>query len=129
MNRTMLTQVRSGVTAKIGLDPTAVTISRLPLTDGGFDTCIEDPTGTAVPYKCTVRISHDSKGPADYQSSPNGFSTNLFRYVLADYTSDLHEGDRIAWQSKVFMVGPIDPLTFMGEVIGYQASLKEAVTV
>ena len=127
MDRGQLAQARSGVSAKIRLDPTIIVISRLPMLSDGFGGLVQDPTGTPIEYRYTVRISHDSKGPADLTSSPNGFSTNLFRYVLADHKTDLKEGDRIAWQSKVFMVGPVDPLTYMSKVIGYQAPLKEAV--
>ena len=127
MNRGQLAQARAGVSAKIKLDPTSIIVSRLPMLSDGFGGLVQDPTGTPIEYRYTVRISHDSKGPADLSSAPSGFSTNLFRYVLADHKTDLHEGDRIAWQSKTFMVGPVDPLTYLSEVIGYQAPLKEAV--
>jgi len=127
MDRGQLAQARSGVSAKIKLDPITIVISRPPMLSDGFGGLVQDPTGTPIEYRYTVRISHDSKGPADISSAPSGFSTNLFRYVLADHKTDLHEGDRIAWQSKTFMVGPVDPLTYLSEVIGYQAPLKEAV--
>jgi len=127
MDRGQLAQARAGVSAKIKLDPTSIIISRLPMISDGFGGLVQDPTGTPIEYRYTVRISHDSKGPADLSSAPSGFSTNLFRYVLADHTTDLQEGDRIAWQSKIFAVGPVDPLTYMSKVIGYQAPLKEAV--
>lgn len=123
----VLSQARAGVTAKIKIDPITVVIPRPPMIDDGFGNMVEDPYGTPVNYRVTVRVSHDRKGPANLESSPTGFSTNLFRYILANYKADIREGDKITYQNKSYMIGPVDPLTFMGGVIGYQAPLKEAV--
>lgn len=127
MSRGMVSQARLSILAQIKLDKSEITIMRKPIINDGFGNMIEDPYGDSMPYVYNVRLSHDKKGPSSLESSPAGFTSNLYRFIIMDYKGGINEGETFSWRDKKYAVGVVDPLTMSGKIIGYQAPLKEAV--
>jgi hypothetical protein len=53
-------------------------------------------------------------------------STNLQRFILADYQADIKHVDVFEAIGRSWKIGPVDPLKKFGGVIGYQAPLTDA---
>jgi len=123
-----LQQARDGIIAQIAVNRSTVTLKRNELVSDGFGGYVDDPTGSSCEtHKIKCRIPHESKGPMETQSSPAGFTSKLARYIMVDYKTMILEGDTFDWKGKQFEIGPVDPLYYNDEVIGYQAPLKEAI--
>ena len=119
----MTSQAREGIRAQIAINRSVVKIARARLADDGKT---EDPTRPYIFHKIACRISHESRGPTPMQSSPSGFTINLSRYILVEHSIDIRMGDIFDWNGQGYEIGPVDPLYFGGEIIGYQAPLKES---
>ncbi len=127
MDRGMLMQARDGVSAQIAVDKSHIVIMRGQMVPDGSGGYVVDPYSDPVPHGYDVRLSHDAKGPASLEQGPAGFTTNLYRFMTMDWRGGIEQNETFEWMDKRYMVGPVDPLTFMGAVIGYQAPLAEAV--
>ncbi len=73
-----------------------------------------------------ARISHESRSVPQSGTAPVGLSTNLGRFIIADHRADLAKGDRFSWCGRGWEIGDVDPIIGAGQVIGYQATLKES---
>ena len=122
----MIAQAREGIRSQIALNKSAVVVARARMTDDGFGNLVEDPLNPIERHRITCRISHEQSGPTLLASSPAGFTSNLSRYILVSYTTDIKEGDIFVWHSKGYEIGPVDPLYYNDAIIGYQAPLKES---
>ena len=122
-----LRQRRAAIQHKIRENPTVITRLMYPMPDDGFGGQIPDPFGTPTEEMLTVRLSHETglsvpkAGPV-----PAGESTNLQRFILADYQTVITEGELFEAIGKSWRVGAVDPLYASGGIIGYQAPLVEA---
>ena len=127
-NQTFLKQARDGVKRLIMESPHKIVIQRMALIDdrSGDGTLVPDPTGTPDLFKMTVRISHEQRQAPDFKSVEAGFSTNLSRFIMVDYKTDIYEGDWFEWNDRGWRIGPVDPLMVFGGCKGYQAPLREA---
>lgn len=119
---------REAIKRKIKNNMTAITISRLSLVDDGMGGMIEGPFGTPVTAPMRVRISHESSAGSVPKKGqvPAGFSTNLSRFILTDYLSEIFEGETFSAIGKEWVIGSVDPLYASGGIVGYQAPLQEA---
>ncbi len=122
----MIDQAREGIRAQIAVNRSVIKIARARQTDDGFEGKTEDPSRPYVFHKISCRISHESRGPTPMQSSPSGFTINLSRYILVAHSVDIRMGDIFDWHGQGYEIGPVDPLYFGGQIIGYQAPLKES---
>jgi hypothetical protein len=124
-----LKQARASIRAKIRENPSSIIILRTPMVDNGFGGEIPDPFGDPIEYVYKVRLSHERKTVAEAETTPAGFSTNLSRFILADYKAVLIDGDIFDAIGKSWQIGKVDPLYAFGGIIGYQAPLREAAAV
>lgn len=122
----LLKQSRDGVKKVINESPENILIVRQPMTDDGFGGQVPDPFGTATEHNYKVRISHERGNPSILTDTSAGMSTNLQRFILADYQTDIKHGDVFEAIGRSWKIGPVDPLKKFGGVIGYQASLTDA---
>ena len=129
-NPQMLKQARDSIKRMIADSPENITIMRKPMIDDGFSGMVIDPSGTPKPFKMTVRLSHEKKFSGNYNTAPVGLSTNLARYITADYETDIYDGDTFDTSfGKEYKIGAVDPLIKYDGIIGYQAPLIEAVRI
>jgi hypothetical protein len=122
----VISQARQGIKAQIKANQSDLLMVRMGLVDDGFGGLMPDPMGVPVVYKAKVRISHESKSVSNLEPKPVGLGTNLARFILADYKTLIHEGDRFTYQGTGWEVGVVDPLSYGSEIVGYQAPIKEA---
>jgi hypothetical protein len=123
----LLKQARDGVKKVINESPENILIVRQPMTPDGFGGQVPDPFGTATEHNYKVRISHERGNPSILTDTSAGMSTNLQRFILADYQADIKHGDVFEAIERSWKIGPVDPLKKFGGVIGYQAPLTDAV--
>ena len=126
-NRMALKQVRKGIIEDINRSPEVIITFRRPFVDNGFGQLVPDPTASQVaqdPIKC--RISHERKNIDLNGPGPAGFSTNLERYILTDYKTQIFEADTFEAIGREFKIGVVDVLKQFGGVVGYQALLIDA---
>ena len=122
-----MSQARDGIRAQISQNPARVTIYRVKMIDNGFGGLMPDPLATPEQAKVTVRIAHEALIQVPkLESSPIGLSTNLGRFILADYKTEIQEGDRLNYIGYGWEIGVVDPLVYGEKIIGYQAPLKMA---
>lgn len=122
-----MSQARKGIIAQIKLNPARVKFHRLKMVDNGFGGLIPDPLGEADTFDATVRVAHEALVTVpELKDSPIGRSTNLGRFILADYRTEIHEGDRFNYIGYGWEIGFVDPLVYGEQIIGYQAPLKMA---
>ena len=95
--------------------------------DGSGDgTLVPDYKGIPTPIKMTVRLSHERRQAPDFSPVQAGFSTNLSRFIMTDYKTEIYRGDYFEAIDRGWRIGPVDTLEKFGGVIGYQAPLIEA---
>ncbi len=129
-NPQMLNQARDSIKKMIADSPENIIIMRKPMVSDGYEGLVIDPSGIPVPHKMIVRLSHEKKFPGNYNTAPAGLSTNLARYITADYETNIYDGDTFDTSfGKEYKIGAVDPLKKFNGVIGYQAPLIEAVTM
>ena len=123
-------QLRKASKQKIRINPVVIIIQRQQLTDDGFGGQIEDPLGTTDTLDpITVRLSHEKSGPEKMKETSAGLSTNLQRFLFADYQADIQQGDIFEAEGRRWKIGPVDPMTQYGKTIEYQATITDAATV
>lgn len=125
-----LKQARDGILASINDNPTTIIIYTSPTTTDPQGNTVPDPFATKVESgTARVRLSHERKGPDPASETEAGFSTNLGRYILSDYQTPLEAGQVFPdTLGKSWQIMSVDPLQFKGDIIGYQAPLKEATS-
>lgn len=97
-----------------------------PLISDEFGGTMPNTAGVAVNSKMTVRISHQRNQVPANELKNTGLSTNLSRFILADYKTVITEGFEIsAYAGKKYKIGAVDTLIKYGGTIGYQAPLIE----
>ena len=129
-NPQMLNQARDSIKKMIAASPENIIIMRKPMVSDGVEGMVIDPFGIQVPYKMIVLLSHEKKLPENYNTAPVGLSTNLARYITADYETNIYDGDTFDTSfGKEYKIGAVDPLIKFNGVIGYQAPLIEAITM
>jgi hypothetical protein len=122
----LLKQARNGVKKVINESPENILIVRQPMTDDGFGNQVPDPFGTPTEHNYKVRISHERGNPSILTDTSAGMSTNLQRFIMADYQADIEYGDVFEAIGRSWKIGPVDPLKKFGGIIGYQAPLTDA---
>jgi len=127
-NKDFLKQARDGVKRLIKESPTKITINRQALVDDGSGdgTLVPDPFGTPEAVSMTVRLSHERRQAPDFEPVQAGFSTNLARFIMTDYKTEIYRGDYFEAIDRGWRIGPVDTLIKFGGVVGYQAPLIEA---
>jgi hypothetical protein len=121
-----LKQARNGVKKVINESPENILIIRQPMTNDGFGNQVPDPFGTPTEHNYKVRISHERGNPSILTDTSAGMSTNLQRFIMADYQADIEYGDVFEAIGRSWKIGPVDPLKKFGGIIGYQAPLTDA---
>ncbi len=121
-----MSQARDAIRAQIDRNPARVTIQRQQLVDDGYGGQIPDPLGVPDTFPVKVRVAHEASSVPELSGAPTGMSTNLSRFILADYRTEIKEGDRFNYLGYGWEVGFVDPLQYEGKIIGYQAPLKMA---
>ena len=119
----IIKQARAGIKALIKANRTEITKYRYPEVDNGFGKMVPDNTAVAVETKIKCRISHEAQGSFNLNQAPVGLSTNLGRYILVEHNVDIQELDFFTADGIDWRIGPVDPLSCQGAVIGYQAKL------
>jgi hypothetical protein len=119
----LVRQKRKAIIAQINLNKKVVDIETPP--PMVYNSIGEEVKDTSKPWtintiKC--RIAYEQKSVDGQAEVASGFSTNLSRFILTDYKTPLQKGQRF----ENYEVGVVYPMTFMGEIIGYQAPLKES---
>ena len=120
----MTSQARQGIVAQINANPEQAQIHTFNMVDDGFGG--ELPMGDPMKYTAKVRISHESKSVPQLEPKPVGLGTKSCAFILADYKTLIHEGDRFNYQGTGWEVGVVDTLSYGSEIVGYQAPIKEA---
>ncbi len=125
--RELLRQKRRSVMAHINLNPTVTVVYRYPQHDNGFGKQVADYSETPTERVVKVRFAHPNseRGPFVPETTAAGIRPETGRYILAEYDTDIVEGDRI----DDFRIGPIDTLIAYGATVGKQAPLTDAETV
>ena len=120
----MIRQARKGIQKSISLNESKVIIeSPSKMIDNGYGILVPDLTSTKTYRKISCRISYEKKMVDGVQSVENvGYSTNLSRFILTDYKTPIYKGERF----DNYEIMQVYPLYFMGDIIGYQAPLKES---
>lgn len=119
----MIKQARRGIQESIKINKSVITLQTPPpLVYNSIGELVKDTTKQWTSKTVTCRISYESKIIDSQINAPTGASTNLSRFILTDYRTPLIKGQRF----DNYEVGVVYPLYFMGQIIGYQAPLKES---
>lgn len=121
-------QARQAIISQIKVNAARLTVYRYPLVES-FGELKPDFTKAPATHELVARIAHERKAIPDSVAGSTGESTNLSRFIIADYKSDIKKYDRFRYEAKAWQVGDIDPLSYGGERTGYQAPLEEAADV
>lgn len=128
-NQILLKQARKSVKELIKESLERIIIYRKPLIDDGSGNgvMVEDPYGDPEEFEIKCRISHERRQPSKLEDSAAGMSTNLQRFILVDWETNIYENDYFESNdiNKAFKIGPVDPLIKFGGITGYQAPLVE----
>jgi len=123
----MITQIKSGIKKAIAQNRFRVILKRFPtMTDPITGETIRNQAGTKTSHPIYCRIAHERAQVPANNETPAGLSTNLNRFIITDHNQSPVEHDTFTWQGKDWEVGPVDPVRIKGQVIEYQAPLKEA---
>ena len=130
-NKQHLKQVRKGFIDLINESPITLYKQVYPMVSDGKGGMIENPFGTPTNVSIKCRISHE-RGiivPKN-NTTANGFSTNLERFVQVDYKTTITNGMNLKdFEGVVYKIGAVDPLIKFGGIYGYQAPLIEGSNV
>lgn len=129
MPQVNLREKRKAFDAKIKENPTTITLKRKAMTNDGFGGQVENPFGAETEAVLTVRIFRKRGVVSDLSGFDGGVTTTFERAIQSSHNAVFYEGETFSALGKTFVIGPVDPIVAFGGIVGYQADLKEAVTV
>lgn len=129
INRQALIQQRNAIKQMIKESPENITIFYKNMVSDGMGGEVEDPTGTEIQDLILCRLDHERKFPGNYNTAPVGLSTNLARFILTDWETEIFVNGHFSAIDKEFRIGAVDPIIKYGGIIAYQAPLIEAISL